>query len=92
MVLSRLDRHEHTIGGTLGHWALAASTAHADAVDNVALLGLVAQAASLVGARGARGTVDDIQLSELYYALSAKFNECIAEAATCQRQQDAAHR
>jgi hypothetical protein len=75
----------HTIGGTLWHWPLAASTAHADAVDNVALLGLVAQAAGLVGARGAGGAVDDIQLSELYYALSAKFSECIAGASSKER-------
>lgn len=70
----------HTIGGTLGHWALAATTANTHAVDNIALLGLVTQTASLVGARRARGTVDDVQLSELYFALSAKFNECIAGA------------
>jgi hypothetical protein len=31
----------HTISGTLRHWALAASTAHANAVDDISLLGLV---------------------------------------------------
>ena len=30
--------------------------------------------------------MDDIQLSELYFALSAKFNECIAEAASVKKR------
>ena len=68
----------HTIGGTLWHWALATSTADADTVDNIALLGLVTQTACLIRTRWAGSTVDDVQLSKLYYALSAKFNECIA--------------
>ena len=55
-----------TIGGTLGDRALAATTADTHAVDDIALLGLVAEAASLVGAAGPRGTVDDVQLAELY--------------------------
>lgn len=71
-----------TVSGTLRHWPLAPSAAHSNAVNNIALLGLIAQAAGLVRARGAGGTVDDIQLSELYYALSAKFNECIAGASS----------
>lgn len=54
------------IGGTLGGRALAATTADADTVDNVALLGLVAQTASLVGARRAGGAVDNVQLTVLY--------------------------
>ena len=61
----------HTIGGTLWNWALATSTANADTVDNIALLGLVTQAACLVRARWAGSAVDDVQLSELYYAVSA---------------------
>ena len=52
---------EHTLGDVL----LAVTAAHPDAVDNVALLGLVAQSASLVRAGGARGTVDDVQLAVL---------------------------
>lgn len=56
----------HTVGGTLGHGSLATTTADADTVDDIALLGLVAQTASLVGARGTRGTVDDVQLTKLY--------------------------
>ena len=45
--------------------ALAVAAADANAVDNVALLGLVSEAASLVGARGAAGAVDDLQLAKL---------------------------
>jgi hypothetical protein len=66
------------VGGTLGDRALAATAADTGTVDNVTLLGLVTETTGLVGARGARGTVDGVQLAELYYALSAKFNECIA--------------
>lgn len=53
------------VGGTLGSGLLAATAADTDAVDNVALLGLVAETAGLVGARGAAGTVDDVQLAQL---------------------------
>jgi hypothetical protein len=49
----------------LGHRLLAASTADAATVDNVALLGLVTQTTGLIGARGAAGAVDDVQLAEL---------------------------
>lgn len=49
----------------LGRGPLATSTADTDAVDNVALLGLVPEAASLVGAGGAAGAVDDLQLAKL---------------------------
>jgi hypothetical protein len=70
----------HTICSTFGYWTLATTTTNSDAIDNIALLGLVAQTASLVGTRRTGSTVDDIQLSELYFALSAKFNECIAGA------------
>ena len=55
-----------TIGGTLGNGLLAATTADTHAVDDIALLGLVAEAAGLVGAAGPRGAVDDVQLAELY--------------------------
>lgn len=56
---------KRTVGGTLGDGPLAATAADANAVDNVALLGLVAETAGLVGARRARGAVDDVQLAEL---------------------------
>lgn len=59
-------KEKHTVGGTLGDGLLAATAADTDAVDNVALLGLVTQAAGLVGARGARSAVNDVQLAELY--------------------------
>ena len=66
----------HTISGTLGHRSLAATTADTHAVDDIALLGLVSEAASLVGTRRAGGAVDDVQLAKLQIgALSAKFNE-----------------
>jgi len=68
-----------TISGTLGHRSLATTTADADAVDDISLLGLITEAASLVRSRRARGTVKDVQLPKLYYALSAKFTECIAQ-------------
>lgn len=55
-----------TIGGALGNGPLASTTADTHAVDDIALLGLVAEAASLVGAAGPRGAVDDVQLAELY--------------------------
>jgi hypothetical protein len=54
------------VGGTLGGRALTATAANTDAVDDVALLGLVTETASLVGTRGARSTVDGVQLAELY--------------------------
>lgn len=56
----------HTEGGTLGDRLLAASTADAHAVNNVALFGLVPETAGLVGAGWARGAVDDVQLAVLY--------------------------
>jgi hypothetical protein len=62
----------HTIGGTLRDRALATTTADANAVDDIALLGLVSKTAGLVRARGARGAVNNVQLTVLYYALSAK--------------------
>ena len=43
----------------------AVATANTDTIDNIALLGLVTEAAGLVGARGARGAVDDVQLAVL---------------------------
>ena len=50
---------------TLGDLLLAVTPPDTDTVDNVALLGLVAQPASLVRARGTGSTVDDVQLTVL---------------------------
>lgn len=50
---------------TLADLAFATTTANTDAVDDEALLGLVAQTASLVGAGGARSTVDNLELTVL---------------------------
>jgi hypothetical protein len=49
----------------LGSRPLATTTADTNAVDNVALLGLVSETASLVGARRAAGTMDDLELAKL---------------------------
>merc|ERR1719334_977254 len=54
-----------TVGGTLGHGALAAAAADADTVDDVALLGAVAEAAGLIRAGGPRGAVDGGELAIL---------------------------
>ena len=51
------------VGGTRGDVLLAVTAADTDTVDNVALLGLVAKTASLVGAGGAGCAVDDVQLT-----------------------------
>lgn len=51
------------VGRTLGDGLLAVTTADADTVDNVALLGLVPKAARLVRSGWAGGTVNDIQLT-----------------------------
>ena len=50
---------------TLGNVLLAVTTADADTVDDIALLSLVTEAASLVRAGGARSAVDDVQLAVL---------------------------
>ena len=59
----------------LGSLPLATSTADADAVDNVTLLGLVSEAASLIRARGAAGAVNDLQLAKLSMHSQLMFNE-----------------
>ena len=48
---------------TLGDGLLAVAATNTNTVDDIALLGLVAQAASLVGTRWTRGTVDHSELS-----------------------------
>ena len=52
------------VSNTLRNGSLSATTANADTVDNVSLLGLVAQSSSLVGASGVAGTVDGGELSD----------------------------
>jgi hypothetical protein len=51
------------VSNTLRNGSLSATTTNADTVDNVSLLGLVAQSSSLVGAGGVAGTVDGGELS-----------------------------
>jgi len=53
------------VGSTLWHWSLAASTANANAVDDISLLGLVSETAGLVWSRWTGSTMDDVKLSEL---------------------------
>lgn len=72
--------YPHTICSTLGDWTLAASTADSDTVYDISLLGLVTQTASLVRSGWARSTVDDVQLSKLYYALSANVQRVYSKA------------
>ena len=50
---------------TFVHLPLTTTTADSYTVDNIALLGLVAKASSLVGSGGARRSVDGIQLPVL---------------------------
>jgi len=53
------------VGSTLRDVLLAVTPPHANTVDDIALLGLVAQAASFVGTRRARSAVNDVQLAVL---------------------------
>jgi len=48
------------VGGTLGSGLFAVTTTDTDAVDDIALLGLVPKAAGLVGPRRTRCAVDDV--------------------------------
>jgi len=61
----------HTVSSTLWYWTLATSAANTDTIDNIALFRLVAQTTSFIRTRRTGSTMDDVQLSELYYALSA---------------------
>jgi hypothetical protein len=54
-----------TIGSTLGSRSLATTTADTNAVDNVALLGLVTKTAGFVRARRTGRTVDNVELAKL---------------------------
>lgn len=65
-IANSVGGEKRTIGGTLRDGLLAATATDTDAVDDIALLGLVAEAAGLVGAAGSRGPVDDVQLAKLY--------------------------
>ena len=53
------------VSGTLGDLLFAVTPAYTDTVDDIALLGLVAETTSPVGARRAGGTVNDVQLAVL---------------------------
>lgn len=50
---------------TLGDRLFPVTTADTDAVDDISLLGLVTEAASLVRARGTGSAVDDVKLTIL---------------------------
>ena len=54
-----------SVGGTLGDGLFAVTAANTDTVDNVTLLGLVPETASLIGARRTGGAVDDVQRTVL---------------------------
>lgn len=54
-----------TEGSTLVNGLFAVTTANTDTVDDVTLLGLVTETASLVGAGRPRGAVADVELSVL---------------------------
>lgn len=57
--------HRLAVGGTFRNWAFAAPAAHTDPVYDIALFGLVAQPARLVGPGGARGAVQRRELAVL---------------------------
>ena len=57
---------ELTVCSTFRGRSLASSTTDTNAVDDITLLGLIAQTTGLIRAGWARGAVDDVQLSELY--------------------------
>jgi len=54
-----------TKGSTLGSLLFPSTSANSDSVDDVSLLGLVTQSASLVGSRRSGCSVDDIELTVL---------------------------
>ena len=63
-------------GRTLRDVFLAVAPPHTDTVNNIALLGLVSETTSLVGARGARCPVDDVQLTVLPAAI-LRVGQCL---------------
>ncbi len=78
-VAGPLETNNTVAGGlatsaTTGDGALATTTAHANPVDHVALLGLVAETASLVRTSGAGRTVDRGSLAEEMSSISQHLN------------------
>jgi hypothetical protein len=75
-----------TEGSTLGGGSLTVTATDADTVDNIALLGLVAETTSLVRARGAGSTVNDIQLSSgiSELVIANKYNPLASLSKRCQ--------
>lgn len=65
-LLQNIGYRGRTIGRAFGDWPLPTSSTDTDTIDNIALLGLVAQTASFVRSRRARGTMNDVQLAKLY--------------------------
>ena len=65
------------VNDTLGDGSLSTTTTNADAVDDVTLLGLVAQSSSLVGAGGVASTVDGGELSVFPASQSQQKSESI---------------
>lgn len=57
---------ELTVGSAFGCRSLSSSTTNTYAVDDITLLGLVAQTTGFIRARWTRSAVDDVQLSKLY--------------------------
>lgn len=61
---------------TLRDMLLAVSTPDTDTVDDIALLGLVAQAASLVRTRGTGCAVDHVELAVLPAPMDIQSRQC----------------
>ena len=57
--------HVRTVGSTFRHWPFATTLPHTNTVDDIALLGLISETASLVWTRWAGSAMDDIELAEL---------------------------
>jgi len=73
-----------TEGSTLGGGSLTVTATNTDTVDNITLLGLVAETTSLIGTRRAGSTVDDIQLSiKLFSQLDIVATRLLADFAIC---------
>ena len=79
------------VGRTLGDVFLAVAPADTDAVDNIALLGLVAKTTSLVGARWTRCAVDDVQLTVLpapvgSFRISSRRKKALQDAPNTEKE------
>ena len=55
-----------TISSTFRHRPLSISSAYSNTIDDIALLGFVAQTPGFVRTRRSRSSMDDVQLAELY--------------------------